>query len=140
MDTESRVNAINPPEHPSGYLSLQMVTLPRDTNPSGDISAGWLMAQMDTAAAALACRVTRGRVVTVSVSTMAFMKPIPVGAVVSVYCDVLDTGRSSMRLLVEVWCNDGNRDDPHKITEGEFVLVAVDDQGRTRAIPPREDD
>lgn len=132
------MNAINLPQHPAGYLSLQVVAQPRDTNPSGDITAGWLVAQMDIAGSALACRVARGRVATVSVGEMAFLRPISVGAVVMVYCDVLNEGRSSIRVLTEVWSNDGDRDDPHKITEGEFVFVAIDDQGNTRAIPARE--
>lgn len=134
------MNAMNLPQHPAGYLSLQVVTHPRDTNPSGDITAGWLVSQMDIAGSALACRVARGRVATVSVSAMNFLRPIPVGAVVTVYCDLLDVGRASMRVLSEVWCNDGNRGDAHKITEGEFVFVAIDDSGKTRAIPPRESD
>ncbi len=128
------------PQHPAGYLSLQVVTQPRDANASGDITAGWLLSQMDIAGAALACRVARGRVATVSTGSMNYLRSIPVGGVVMIYCDLLHIGRSSIRVLTEVWCNDGDRDDPHKITEGEFVFVAIDEDGHTRAIPPREDE
>ena len=65
---------------------------------------------------------------------MAFLTPVHVGAVVSCYCDVLEVGRSSIRIMVEVWINSQHDGEPIKVTEGEFVFVAIDENGRTRAI------
>ena len=78
--------------------------------------------------------VARGRVATVAVQGMSFLTPVHVGAVVSCYCDILDIGRSSVRVLIEVWINSQHDGDPIKVTEGEFIYVAIDNAKRTRTI------
>jgi acyl-CoA thioesterase YciA len=119
---------------PHGDLALQTVTMPKDTNASGDIFGGWLLSQMDIAGMITASEVANGRVATVAINGMAFLTPVHVGAVVSCYCDVLETGRSSIRIIVEVWIVSQQDREPIKVTEGEFVYVAIDENGRTRAI------
>ena len=119
---------------PHGELALQTVAMPKDTNASGDIFGGWLLSQMDIAGLITAMDVARGRVATVAINGMAFLTPVHVGAVVSCYCDVLEIGRSSIRIVVEVWINSQHDGEPIKVTEGEFVYVAIDENGRTRAI------
>ncbi len=119
---------------PHGDLALQTVAMPADTNPSGDIFGGWLLSRMDIAGMITAGEVAGGRVATVAVDSMAFLTPVHVGAVVSCYCDVLEVGRSSIRIVVEVWINSKHDGEPIKVTEGEFVFVAIDENGRTRAI------
>ena len=44
---------------------------------------------------------------------------------------------SSIRIVVEVWINSQHDGEPIKVTEGEFVFVAIDENGRTRAIQKR---
>lgn len=120
---------------PNGELVLQTLALPRDTNSDGDIFGGWLMSQMDLGGAIAAREIAKGRVTTVAVGTMAFLRPVPVGATVSFYCEVLDVGRASVKTLVEVWVKHYSKNERQKVTEGEFVYVAIDDTGRTRPIP-----
>jgi len=119
---------------PHGDLALQTVAMPADTNPSGDIFGGWLLSRMDIAGMITASEVAGGRVATVAVDSMAFLTPVHVGAVVTCYCDVLEVGRSSIRIVVEVWINSKHDGEPIKVTEGEFVFVAIDENGRTRSI------
>ena len=119
---------------PHGDLALQTVAMPKNTNPSGDIFGGWLMSQMDIAGMVTASEVAGGRVATVAIDGMAFLTPVHVGAVVSCYCDVLEIGRSSIRIVVEEWIKSKHDGEPIKVTEGEFVFVAIDENGRTRAI------
>ena len=57
-----------------------------------------------------------------------------VGAVVRCYTDVLEIGRSSI-FMVEVWIDSKHDGEPIKVTEGEFVFVAIDENGRTRTVP-----
>ncbi|MFK7829946.1 MAG: acyl-CoA thioesterase [Congregibacter sp.] len=121
---------------PQGDLALQTIAMPRDTNASGDIFGGWLLSQMDLAGAIAAEEVAKGRVATVAIDGMAFITPVHVGAVVSSYCDVIEVGRSSVRIMVEVWINSPHDGEPIKVTEGEFVFVAIDEQRRTRTISP----
>ena len=119
------MNDIDTTPVPSGELALQTVAMPKDTNPNGDIFGGWLLSQMDIAGMVTASDVAGGRVATVAIEGMAFLTPVHVGAVVSCYCDVLEIGRSSVRIVVEVWINSLHDGEPIKVTEGEFVFVAI---------------
>jgi acyl-CoA thioesterase YciA len=129
------MNDIDTTPLPQGDLAIQTVAMPADTNPVGDIFGGWLLSRMDLAGMVTAGEVAGGRVATVAVDAMAFLTPVHVGAVVSCYCDVLEIGRSSVRIMVEVWINSKHDGEPIKVTEGEFVFVAIDENGRTRAVP-----
>lgn len=119
---------------PQGELALQTIAMPRDTNANGDIFGGWLLSQMDLAGGITAAEVAKGKVATVAIDGMAFLTPVHVGAIVTCYSDVLEVGRSSIRIIVEVWINSQHGGEPIKVTEGEFVYVAIDEKGRTRAI------
>lgn len=123
--------------YPEGELSLQTVAMPADANWNGDIFGGWLVSQMDLAGAVTARRRARGRVATVAIDGMSFLRPVPIGAVVSCYCTLLEVGRSSMRIQVEVWINP-HSPDMAKVTEGQFTFVAIDETGRTRPVPPED--
>ncbi len=119
---------------PSGELVLQTLALPKDTNSNGDVFGGWLMYQMDLAGAIAAREIAKGRVTTVSVGGMSFLRPVPVGGTVSCYCEILSVGRSSIKCCIEVWVKHYNRETQQKVTETEFVYVAIDDAGRTRPV------
>ena len=119
---------------PNGELTLQTLSMPADTNPYGDIFGGWLMSQMDIGGAILAQDIAGGRVTTVAVGSMVFLRPVPVGATVSVYAEQVEVGRSSIRIMIEVWIKDHRNAEVAKVTEGEFVYVAIDDNGRTRPV------
>jgi acyl-CoA thioesterase YciA len=120
---------------PRGELMLQTVAMPKDTNSNGDIFGGWLVSQMDLASMITATRIAKGRAATVAINGMAFYTPVQVGSVVSCYTEVLDIGRSSIRINVEVWIVRPRHSERVKVTEGEFVFVAIDEHGRTRHIP-----
>lgn len=119
---------------PCGELALQTIALPKDTNSNGDVFGGWLMSQMDLAGAIVARETACGRVTTVAVGSMTFLRPVPVGATVSCYCEVLEIGRSSIKTRVEVWVKHYDRNSLQKVTEGDFVYVAIDNFGRTRPV------
>ncbi|MBX2857777.1 MAG: acyl-CoA thioesterase [Cellvibrionaceae bacterium] len=125
---------------PVGELVLQTLAMPRDTNSNGDIFGGWLLAQMDLGGAIAAREAAKGRVTTVAVGSMVFLRPVPVGSTVSCYCEILDIGRSSIKTSVEVWVRQCHKREQQKVTEGEFIYVAIDDTGRTRPVPPEEDE
>ena len=131
------MNPIDENPRPQGELALQTVAMPKDTNANGDIFGGWLLSQMDIAGGVAAAEVAGGRVATVAIQGMSFLTPVHVGALVSCYCDILDTGRSSGRVLIELWINSQHDGEPIKVTEGEFIYVAIDDNKRTRTIVSR---
>lgn len=120
---------------PTGELSLQTIAMPKDTNASGDIFGGWLVSQMDLAGAVAASRIAGGRVATVAIDRMSFMVPVKVGAVVSCHTEITSIGRSSLEVNVEVWASYvTGEDELTKVTEGAFIFVSIDDNGRTRVI------
>ncbi len=119
---------------PEGELISRIIATPSDTNTHGDIAAGWLVDHMDAAGAYLAQQHAKGRVTTVAMGSMVFLRPVPVGSAISCYAQCNEVGRSSIRVSVEVWLQSKNEDEVAKVTEGDFVFVAIDGQGRTRAI------
>lgn len=119
---------------PSGTLTLQTITMPADTNPFGDIFGGWVMAQMDIAGAIHANEVAHGRVATVAAGSMVFMRPVPVGAIISCYTSTLRIGNTSIRVKVEVWIKDFLTHNVSQVTQGEYVYVAIDEQGHKRPV------
>lgn len=122
---------------PEGKLLLRTLAMPSDTNANGDIFGGWIMAQMDLGGAILAKELAKGRVVTVTVDKMIFHLPISVGDVVCCYGTLVKVGRSSMQVKVEVFIKqvyEGTRE-RFRVTEALFTYVAVDKEGKSRAIP-----
>ena len=119
---------------PTGELSLQTIAMPKDPNARGDIFGGWLLSQMDIAASIAAAKVANGRVATVAIDKMSFLVPVKVGAIVACYTDVINIGTSSIQILVEVWAEHESMAERSKVTEGLFVFVAIDENGRTRAV------
>jgi acyl-CoA thioesterase YciA len=119
-----------------GEPAVRTLAMPADTNPSGDIFGGWVLAQMDLAAGIVAAQRSRGRVATAALDGMSFHKPIYVGDLVSCYARVIRIGRTSMTVLVDTFVLRGRTGDEVKVTEGRFTLVAIDEQGRPRPVPP----
>ncbi len=126
----------NPGTAPRGELSLRTVAMPADTNPAGDIFGGWIMSLMDLAAGVAAGSRAKGRVATAAVSNLSFLRPVKVGDVVCVYTDISRTGRTSVTVAVEAWVLRRNQGERERVTFAEFVLVAVDDHGVPRPLPP----
>lgn len=126
--------------NPEGSLILRTLAMPSDTNANGDIFGGWIMSQMDMGGAILAKELAQGRVVTVSVESMTFLRPVSVGDVVCCYGKCTKVGRTSLQVKVEVWIKkvaDGGKE-RFCVTEALFTFVAIDKNGRPRPIP-RED-
>jgi len=123
-------------EGPNGELSLRTLAMPADTNPSGDIFGGWLLAQMDIAGGLAAKQRARGRTVTIAVNSMTFHKPVFVGDVACCYTNVERVGRTSIDIRVQVWVIRGaHYGERVKVTEGLFTYVAVDEERQPRPIP-----
>lgn len=121
-------------EQDKGELTIQTLAMPADTNANGDIFGGWLLAQMDLASGILAKKHSRGRIVTVAINSMSFIRPVQVGDVISCYAKLIKQGRSSMDIQIDVWVSNQTDDHSHQVTTGLFVCVAIDDNGKPRAI------
>ena len=117
--------------------ALRVVPMPADANHNGDIFGGWIMAQVDIAGGTTAGRVARGRVATVAVNSFLFKQPVQIGDLLSFYADVVRIGRTSVTINVEVYAERGQaRAEVVKVTEAQLTFVAIDHDGRPRAIEP----
>lgn len=122
---------------PRGQLLLRTLAMPADTNANGDIFGGWIMSQLDLAGGILAKEISCGRIVTVSVSSITFKKPVKVGNVVCCYGECTKIGRTSMSINLEVWVKPIKEDgvlDRFQVCEATFNYVAIDADGRPRPI------
>ncbi|SCA55781.1 putative hydrolase [Candidatus Terasakiella magnetica] len=124
---------------PSGKPAIRTLAMPGDANPNGDIFGGWVMSQMDIAGGVTAAWRAQGRVATVGVEAMSFLKPVSVGDVVCVYTDIVREGNTSMAIMVELWVLRQSGLIREKVTEGIFTFVAIDDNGTKRSLPPVPD-
>lgn len=123
-------------ELPDRQPILRVVPMPADVNPQGDVFGGWIMAQVDVAGAIPAMRRARGRVTTVAVNSFLFRQPVSVGDLVSFFADVVDTGRTSIKVKVEVYA-ERNPAQPIavKVTEAVLTYVAINQHGEKRTLP-----
>ncbi len=119
---------------PTGTPMIRTIAMPADSNAYGDIFGGWLMSQMDLAAGNLAARVSHGRCVTVSADAMAFLRPVKIGDEVSVYCTLVSTGRTSMKINVEAWRRARVGEEEYRVTRAVFTFVAIDEDGKPRMV------
>lgn len=123
---------------PNQHLAIRTIAMPRDTNPKGDVFGGWLVSQMDLAAGTIASIRAKGRAVTVAIDALTFHKPVYVGDEISCYVEIIRIGRTSITLKVEAWVRRALSNDTLKVTEGTFTFVAIDTEGRPRAVPKSE--
>lgn len=111
--------------------------MPADVNQNGDVFGGWIMAQVDVAGAIPAMRRARGRVATVSVNAFLFKQPVSVGDVVSFFAEIVETGRTSIKVNVEVYAErDPTNPVTVKVTEATLTYVAINQHGGKRELPP----
>ena len=120
---------------PSGDLTLRTLAMPADTNAAGDIFGGWVMAQMDLACGIRAAERAHGRVVTAAVKEMSFAAPMKIGDTLSIYTAVTRVGRTSMTLKVEAWAQRYLTHIMERVTDAEFVMVALDGDGKPTSVP-----
>jgi len=131
--------ADNPVALPTRQPTLRVMPTPADLNANGDIFGGWIMAQTDIAGGIAAMHRARGRITTVAVNSFVFKQPISVGDIVSLYATVVDTGRTSLKVEVEVYA-ERHPAQPLtvKVTEATLTYVAINQQGVKRLLPASE--
>jgi acyl-CoA thioesterase YciA len=122
---------------PRGELTVRTIAMPADTNANGDIFGGWVISRMDQAGGIAGVGRARGRVVTVAVEAMTFIRPVRVGDVLEVFTEIERVGRTSMRIHVEAWAMRFKTHHREKVTDGTFTFVAIDDEGKPRPVPPQ---
>ena len=112
------------------YLAIQVVMMPRDTNPLGSIFGGVILSYIDQAGAIGARREVNKAggglpyLVTVAVNRVEFHQPVLVGDVVRFMTKVVRIGRTSITMNVNVQAE--RADQVLNVTEAEIVYVGID--------------
>lgn len=120
---------------PDPYTAIQIVMMPRDTNPHGTIFGGVILSYIDMAGATAARRevALRGgsadvKIVTVALNRVEFKQPVLVGDVVRFETTVARFGRTSVTMHVNVVAERAGRET--RVTEAEVVYVGVGEDRR----------
>ncbi|WP_169829105.1 acyl-CoA thioesterase [Tsuneonella mangrovi] len=108
--------------------------MPTDLNPYGGVFGGWLMSQMALGAGALASRVGKGKAVVVSATDFAFPGAMAVGDELSIYCDILATGNTSLTIAAEGVARTRNGEATTRVASGQFKFVLLDENDRPRPV------
>ena len=93
---------------------------------------------MDQAGGIAGVERAKGRVITVAIDAMTFIKPIRVGDVLEVYTEIENVGRTSIKIHIEAWAQRSYEHD--KVPDATFTFVHVGEDGRPRAMPALEQD
>ena len=113
---------------PRGEQVLSAVMMPRDTNVYGTIFGGVLLSYIDQAGAVHAQGEGLGRVVTVAMQAVEFKRPVFVGDLVSLHCETIRVGRTSITIQVDVWARRFLAREEHvHVTQAEITFVHVDE-------------
>lgn len=124
-------------DKPSGRLAIRTLAMPANTNIDGHIFGGWVVSQMDLAGLSVASHYTHCRCVTIAINSMTFISPVQVGDFICCYADIIKFGTTSMHIKIETWAVDSRESEDtnrRKVTEGIFVFVAIDENGRPTPI------
>ena len=126
---------LNPPRPYAGETRVTHIVFPGDTNHHGTLFGGDALTYMDSAAFIAATRYCRRKVVTRHLNALDFTRPIPQGTLVELIARVVKTGRTSMTVLVELFIEDMYSEKRQLGCSGEFVLVALGDDGQPTSVP-----
>ncbi len=108
--------------------AIRLVMQPKYTNPDGDIFGGIILSMIDEAAAVEAQRQAHHRYVTVAMDSIQFHRPVRVGDIVSLWCETVVIGKSSIKIHINVLANPRRTDDEYRVTEATVTMVAIDEQ------------
>ncbi len=113
---------------------IRVTAMPTDLNPYGGVFGGWLMSQMALGAGSLASREGQGKAVVVSATDFAFPGAMAVGDELSVYCEILATGKTSLTIAAEAIARERNGEAETKVASGTFKFVMLGDDDKPRPV------
>lgn len=114
---------------------LRVSPRPGDINSNGHIFGGWVLSQMDIAGGIIAGRIAQGACATVAIESMAFIAPILLQDLISVYASIERRGRTSVAIRLDVVASRDRGEQEVLVTSGVFTFVALDEQHRPRPLP-----
>lgn len=131
-----------PPSEAPTEARLWEIVFPDHANHLGTLFGGQALAWMDKAAFVAATRYARRTVVTARSEQVDFHVPVRQGQLVELVARIVETGRSSMRVEVELHAEDAHAGTRRLCTRGHFAMIALGGDGRPAplddgGLPPR---
>lgn len=121
-------------EPDDGLLHMVDMVFPPQTNHYGTLFGGDALRMLGKAAFITATRHTRAVMVMAASDRVDFTAPVREGEMIELIGRVLMTGRSSVRVRVELWGEDLLTAARHRAASAEFVMVAVGPDARPMPI------
>jgi acyl-CoA hydrolase len=121
-------------EPDDGLLHMVDMVFPPQTNHYGTLFGGDALRMLGKAAFITATRHTRAVMVMAASDRVDFTAPVREGEMIEMIGRVLMTGRSSVRVRVELWAEDLLTASRHRAASAEFVMVAVGPDARPMPI------
>lgn len=122
----------------SSSITLRFLAEPSDVNFGGKVHGGAVMKWIDQAGYTCAAQWSGQYCVTVYVGGIRFYQPISIGNLVEITATVIYTGNSSMHIAINVFASNPRKSERIKTTHCIMVFAAVDDHGKTVAVPKWE--
>ena len=116
--------------------AIRTIAMPADANANGDIFGGWVLSQMDIAGGVVASKKCSGRSATVAIDSMVFYKPVFIGDLVSIFAEIIKIGNTSMTVQINAIATRKLTAEEVRVTEGKFVYVAIDEDGKPVPVKP----
>jgi 4-hydroxybenzoyl-CoA thioesterase len=116
-------------------ITLRFMAAPQDASIGGSVAAGRVLEWIDRAGYACAVGWSSSYCVTAYVGNVHFTRAIASGELIEARARIIQTGRTSMQVLVTVSAADVRTREYEPATHCILVFVAVDDSGRPREVP-----
>lgn len=117
---------------------MTQLVLPGDANTLGNAFGGKILQWIDIAAGVAARRHGGGVAVTASIDSVQFIRPVKLGDVVVLIARLTRAWNTSMEISVTVTCDETPERPSHEAINAFLTFVAIDEEGRPRAIPGLE--
>jgi len=109
----------------SALTRVVKLVFPNVTNHYDTLFGGTALQWMDEVASIASIRFSRQQTVTISLDQVNFKQPIPSGSIVELVAQVVDVGRTSMKIQVDVYLERMDCDGRTKAISSLFTFVAI---------------
>jgi acyl-CoA hydrolase len=129
---------VTPPPQPAFVSRTESseIILQSDLNHMGNLFGGRLAGIIDRTAAISAIKHTRSAVVTVSIDSLIFRRPVRLGSILTVRACVNRVFTKSMEVGVSVWSLPPDGSEPEYVCNAYLTFAAIDAEGKSYVLPP----
>ena len=119
-------------------LTMTVLMTPDMANFAGNVHGGSLLKLLDQVAYACAAKYSKSYVVTIALDQVFFTQKVRVGELVTFFAHINYVGDSSMEVGIRVVAEDLRSREKRHTTSCYFTMVAIDDAGNAKPVPPLE--